>query len=156
MKMVGSWLVLEYLNVALVPELLHVGLGWLLDFACVFGILVLDQFLQLLDPDFVEFQLLLFLFQYEQLLLLLQPPLLQLGFDVVDFLLPALLWLLPVSLQLVDLVLHLGYHLHRHYVVGLPLLCFLLPLLYAHLHLLYPTLLRYILLVVFPQDPLVL
>lgn len=85
-----SVLVLQVLDVPLVPELLHVRLRRLLRLPLVLRVLVLDELLQLLYPDLVQLQFLLFLFQDQQLLLFFQSPLLEFCLDVVYFFLPAL------------------------------------------------------------------
>jgi len=74
---------------------------------------------------------------------------LQLGFYIVDFLLPAFLGLFAITLELIYLVLYLGYHLYGYYIIIWTFFSFLFALLYSHLHLFYSALFCNVLLVIF-------
>ena len=137
------------LDIPPMPELLHISLLAALFLNLLSG-MVADELLELLDPDLIEFELLLLLLEYEQLLLLLNPLLHEFALDGLDLIVPAPLGLPAFLLELGDLVVKLPDDLIGDHVGGdrLRLLCLLLALFYLLLHLFYFSLLCYINLVV--------
>lgn len=102
-----------------------------------FIILMLNQFLQLFNPNLVQFEFFFFLFKNQQFFLFLQSPLMQLMFNILYFLLPHFLRLLPFFLELVYLILNISNHISSHNVCTLSFLSFFFTLFNSHLHLLY-------------------
>lgn len=115
-----------------------------------FTILMLNQFLQLFNSNLVQFEFFFFLFKNQQFFLFLQSPLMQLMFNILYFLLPHFLRLLPFFFELVYLILNISNHISSHNVCTLPFLSFFLTLFNSHLHLLYFGLFCYVLLMIFP------
>ena len=115
-----------------------------------------DQLLQLLDLYLVQLQLLLLLFQDQQLPLLLLPLLVQLLVYHRYLFLPVLLDIFLLPLQVLYLLLKLLYHLRRYDGLHLLTLLLLFVLGQLLLHLLNLVLLGDVLFVVPPQYPLIL
>jgi hypothetical protein len=114
---------LELLDVPLMSELFHIRL--LLIVVCCrlfllayFSLMVADQFLQLLYSQLVQSQLLLLVFQNQQLLFLLQSLLLKLSFDHMNLVVPCFLRLFSLFLQFCDLFVELTDHLRRDGLLG--------------------------------------
>jgi hypothetical protein len=85
-------------------ELLHIRLFALRLLLLGFIGVMMNQFLQLFDPYFIKFKLLLLFLQNQQLLFLLYSLLNELAFDSLNLLIPASLGLLSLLLQLRDLL----------------------------------------------------
>lgn len=119
---------------------------------------MLNEFFELFDSDLVEFELFLFFLQDEQLLFLLYSLLLQLVLNGLYLLVPSSFSLLALLLYLCDLIIDLLDHLAGDY--GGALLGWFFGLLFVlfdlGLHLFDLSLLRYVDLVVLPEDSLVL
>lgn len=119
---------------------------------------MLYELLQLLYPDLVKFEFFLLLLEDEELLLFLDPLLLQLVFNGLYLLIPCPFCLLPLLLYLCDLLINLLNHLAGD--DGRVLLRWLFGLLFILLnlclHFFNLRLLGYVDFVILPENPLVL
>jgi len=159
------------------PKFLHIGLFFVIIVSSLFllinlGLVMTDQFLELLDPQLIQPQLFLFILQNQQLLLLLKSFLLQLWLNCVDLVVPCLFWLFSFFLKFQNLFVQLGDHLwsygllrlrwgvlfvgvcDRRVLFGLGLF-FLFRLFDLLLHLLDLSLLCQVKLMIFPQISLI-
>jgi len=131
--------------------------------------MVLDQFPQLLNPYLIQLQLLLFLFEDQQILFLLDPFLLQLSLDELDLLVPGFLCLFSLFLELGYLAVDFLDHLVCDGLIavigivcsiGSILICCLFGLFFIlldlQLHLFYFGLLHDVTLMILPQNSLIL
>lgn len=153
-----AWSFLQMFDISSMPVLLHiVFLTWLFLRSRLMCMMV-DKFLEFLDPDLVKFEFLFFLLQDKQLPLLVNPLLHELPLNGLDLLAPTPLRLLPLLLQFGNLFVKLADHLISDVVGrrGLGFLGLLFVLFNLLLHLFYLWLLRYVDLVVFAENPFVL
>ena len=94
---------LELFNVSLVPELFHIWLFLIITsrgflFLTDLGLMMTNQFFQLLNSQLIESEFFLLIFQNQEFLFLLQSFLLELPFDHVNLVVPGLLRLLSLLL----------------------------------------------------------
>lgn len=145
---------IKILDIPLIPELFRIcGLFRLPpDLRSI----MFDQPLQLLNLHLIQLQLLLFLFQYQQLPFLLLPLLVKFLIDHRYLLLPVFFYFFLLLLQIADLLLKLLDHLWRYHSLDFLVFVSLLVLRHFLFHLLYLVLFDNVLLVVSTKDSLVL
>lgn len=147
------------LDVSSVSEFLHIWFFFLLRFllSALMSMMV-DKFLEFLDPNFVQFKLFLFFLQNQQFFLFLYSFLGKFSLNRLNFLIPTLLSFLSLFFQLTDLIIKLLNHLvsDRTRWDWLWFFGFFFVFFYLLLHLLYFWLLGNVYLVIFSKGSFVL